>query len=243
MPFTPSIHGQLEWDSKRREVGYILSWEDSSKQSDQVTSMYGTVEVISEGRASNVAFLTERISANSGAVVKHPNGKFSVEIPAAATNGHDLYFALSSGYNIDPPAGKMFVAGGVAYNTTALPLPENEDERVEYTTLPADMTLRFNYSTDMSVETLEVYYLDPYDKNSQWVSVPEAQIGQPEAGVATFTTSQLGAYALMMRGGDYPLFEAVKAMEEATKVLQQQQLVAQGGGNGTTESPTYDSGG
>lgn len=234
----PSIHGQLEWDSSRKEVQYIISWADSVPESmpmppsERVTAMYGNVEVISEGRANNVAVLTELVPAKKDAAIQHPNGKLSVEIPAAATKaGHDLYFAVSSGYNIDPPKGKMFIAGGVAYNTTALPLTENEADRIELTELVADMTLRFNYSADMAKETLEICYLNSNVAGSNWEPVPKAQVNI-DNGVATVTTTRLGAYALMMRK-DVSLNDVEETLDEVRAAFNSLKLATTNGADGS----------
>lgn len=213
MPFAPNIHGQLGWDPDKEQVQYSISWNISNNPSDKITSAYGSFEVISEERASNVAVATILVAAKTAKTVHHANGKFAIEIPAEATSdGQDLYIAASSGYNIDPPNGRIYVAGGVVYNTTAFKL----GDKVEVSELYPNVTMRFYYASSLNADSLDICQIND---DGDWE--PASGTETIADGVATLTTSRLGAYALMLRKSD-PLAEAVKAMQEATQAMQAQ---------------------
>ena len=208
----PSLHGQLGWDEVRNEVQYIISWENNSRQSERATSLYGNFDVVSEGRTGSVAVQTDYVAANSEAIVAHANRKFSVEVPYQVTKDRDLYVAIAAGYGIDPPAGKMYVAGGVAYHVTALVLPEKR----EVTELLPGVVLNFNYSLDMDKSTLEICRRNA---TGAWEPATDGT-KRIENGVATLKTTKLGTYALMMRN-QVTLAEAVAAVEDVSSTLNQ----------------------
>ena len=227
----PSIHGQLGWDGVNNEVQYIISWENSTKQSDKATSLYGNINVVSEGRTSAVAVQTDYIPANIETTVTHPNGKFTVEVPAPVTQKRDLYLAVASGYGIDPPAGKMYVAGGVAYHITALDLIQKKEVRE----LKPQVIIRFHFSKDMDKSDLEVCQLDA---NQKWEPVNKDLITW-EHGMAILKTPKLGTYALMIRN-KVTMAEAVEAANLATTTLGQFIQVVKSSGNGSSNGQLHN---